>query len=109
MYIMLTSLGTSCGTNDDDDDDDDDDGGDGGVVPAERCFVRIESAVQKRPFSLGPAARTEQRAHTDGPAIGDLVRAAPRPLPGARTGTEQRMDAEGHLVTSVRRPFSLRP
>ena len=30
-------------------------------------------------------------------------------LPGPRTGTEQRVDAEGNQVTSVRRPFSLRP
>ena len=102
-------------------------GGGGGVVPAERCFVRIETVVQKRPFSLGAvgalgAARTEPHAHTGGPGpvIGDLVHAAPRPpVPAAAprtnrteqnrtTGAEQRVDAEGNLVTSVRRPFSLR-
>ena len=64
--------------------------------------MRIETDVQLRPFTLGTGTESARTLFvaTAGTEAG-TERAPP--------GTGQRVDAEGNQVTSVRRPFSLRP
>ena len=80
--------------------------------------MRIETDVQLRPFTLGTgteSARTLFVATAGTERAPGSERAPPgteRAPPGterAPPGTGQRVDAEGNQVTSVRRPFSLRP
>ena len=78
--------------------------------------MRIETDVQLRPFTLGTGTESARTLFvaTAGTEPGS-ERAPPgteRAPPGterAPPGTGQRVDAEGNQVTSVRRPFSLRP
>ena len=66
--------------------------------------MRIETDVQLRPFTLGTGTESARTLF--------VATAGTERAPGserAPPGTGQRVDAEGNQVTSVRRPFSLRP
>ena len=71
--------------------------------------MRIETDVQLRPFTLGTGTES---ARTLFVATAGTEPGSERAPPGserAPPGTGQHLDAEGNQVTSVRRPFSLRP